>query len=58
MLYELASNQNVIVAQIIGYYRFCLTSIRPLNDILHEQLFSLYRSLLDITLNLEFDISI
>jgi hypothetical protein len=51
MLYELASNKNIILAQIIGYNRYYLTLSRSLNATLHEQLLSLYSSLSDVTLN-------
>jgi hypothetical protein len=56
MLYDLASNKKASVAQIIGYNRYYLTFTRPLNDILHQQLLSLYGLLATVTLNMDEDI--
>jgi hypothetical protein len=56
MLYDLSSNKKVIVAQIIGYNRYNLTFTRPFNEILHQELFSLYGILTEINLNIVDDI--
>jgi hypothetical protein len=56
MLYDLTSNKKAIVAQIVGYNRYYLTFTRPLNDILHQQLLSLYGLLANVTLNMDEDI--
>jgi hypothetical protein len=56
MLYDLSSNKQATVAQIIGYNRYYLTFTGPLNDILHQQLLNLYGLLTDVDLNIEEDI--
>jgi hypothetical protein len=58
ILYELASNKDAIVAQIVGHDRFYLIFDRPLDSILHAQLINLYRDLSNVILNHEKDIAI
>jgi hypothetical protein len=51
MLFDLASNKNVTLAQVIEYNKLYLNINRPLNDILRQQLNSLYNTLSTIVLN-------
>jgi hypothetical protein len=58
LLYELALNKNATVAQVIGYNRYYLIFIRSLNEILRQQLHTLYTALANVTFNTYEDISI
>jgi hypothetical protein len=51
MLYDLACNKNTTAAQVIEYNRYDLIFNRPLNDILKQQLHTLYTDLSTITIN-------
>jgi hypothetical protein len=55
LLYDIASNKDIIVNQAIGYNKFYITFNRPLNIIL-QQLNLLYSQLTDITLTNSDDI--
>jgi zinc-binding in reverse transcriptase len=51
LLYDLASNKDVTISQIIGYNRFYLSFTRTLNNALSQQLQSLYTLLSSVALN-------
>jgi hypothetical protein len=55
MLYDITLNKNATVAQIIDYNRYYLIFTRPLNNILRQQLITLYNELSMISFTLTDD---
>jgi hypothetical protein len=55
MFYDITLNKNTTVSQIIGYNRYYLIFTRPLNNILRQQLITLYTELSAISFTLTDD---
>jgi zinc-binding in reverse transcriptase len=58
ILHDLALNKNATVAQVIGYNKYYLIFTRSLNEILRQQLHTLYIELSNVTFNAYEDICI
>jgi hypothetical protein len=58
LVYELTSDKNIKVSQVIGYNRYYLNFNRIINNTLREQLHSLNQLLAIITLVMEDDLPV
>jgi hypothetical protein len=58
LLFEISSNQEIIVAEVIGFNRYYLLFNRPLNDILRHHLTSLYTLIINANITTSPDVSL